>query len=387
MTGKSKKGRFLIPLFATFILLPLISSCKNYKRSTKPETDLLRQTLPLKGCFTIKLEKVLSFYPSRSNPSALRINEVLKDRKGNYYFVSRRRVLFLKYSGNGEFIGNLVKRGEGPGEVRYIYYFTITEDNIYIEGVSKILKFDLDGRLLQERKIERRYIPFDILEGDKILGTFPDISGKERKDSLGLFDREENLLKKYVSTNPIKPIWIRYEDGGLTGIIHPMLIPRLVWSYDRKNKFIYYGISNRYEIFAIDLQGKKLLSFGRTLKGENLSYRDREKIAGRIKIIEKSQKKQLIKKLPDRLMYFTKIKVLPSGYVAVYTPSPDSYYMDIFDRKGRYLYRLKAPSGLHLEKLTVFYDGNLGYMEETSSETVFTEYRVVNPSGIFHGEN
>ena len=374
-------------LFVCFVIFLLIPSCKSRKGAEEAGTELLNQTSPIKGKLTLRLQKMRSFDPALTNPLVIRAREVLKDREGNYYFVSRAGVLFLKYYGNGKFVRNFVKEGEGPGEARYIYHFTLAGDSIYIEGVSKILKFDLNGKLLRERKIERTYIPFETLEGEKILGTFWDISGNVRKNSLGLFDRDENLLKRYVSTNPIKPIWIRYEEGGLTGLTSPMLIPGLVWTYDRTRKIIYYGISDRYEILALNFQGKKLLSFGRKFKRKKLSYRDREKIAEKIKIIEKSQKKQLIKKLPDRLMYFTKIEVLPSGYIAVYTPSPESYSMDIFNGKGKYLYRLKAPIGLSLKKLTVFCDGNLGYLKETDNGLLFTEYRVIKPSDIFRRGN
>lgn len=103
----------------------------------------------------------------------VKLTEVLRisDEEGDFYFKHPGKLTtgpdssiyltddkqFLKFDKEGNFVANLQKVGEGPGEYTWLYYFKPMDDHIFAVAYqpAKVLKFDLSGNLLMEKRYNR----------------------------------------------------------------------------------------------------------------------------------------------------------------------------------------------------------------------------------------
>jgi len=109
--------------------------------------------------------------PSSNAGRIVPLKEVARitDEKGRFFFVQPFNVLtgydgsvyvqefnqLLKFNAQGKFVKNMLKRGEGPGELNGNLTDVIVGDAevlLYSSNVYKILRLDLDGKLLGETK-------------------------------------------------------------------------------------------------------------------------------------------------------------------------------------------------------------------------------------------
>lgn len=104
------------------------------------------------------LEKEISIDMERDDIAGIGLPDVSSvnaDSDGNIYFYryqSSENFIF-KFNKNGNFIKSFGRRGQGPGEIQRVSYFSIdSKDNIIISDGSnrKIIFFTTDGRLSQE---------------------------------------------------------------------------------------------------------------------------------------------------------------------------------------------------------------------------------------------
>lgn len=117
----------------------------------------------------------------------LQLKEVLRinDEGGRFYFKNPRYLMvasdgsifvwemeqFLKFSPDGQFIKNLYKKGEGPGEIQSAFLYTIYEDSIFVYDLMgiKIIHMDMQGNLVDEFKFKERYSSFYGVLNDKFI--------------------------------------------------------------------------------------------------------------------------------------------------------------------------------------------------------------------------
>ncbi len=378
-----------IILFTLFLFSCKSKTTKKHIEKTV-ENNLLEQTTPLKGDIKLGLKKVLSFDPSKTNIEALGAKIVEKDDKGNYYFVVPEKAMVLKYSPKGKFLRKICKYGLGPGEMRYVDHIKPVENGVFLSNSREIMKIDEKGKAVLKRTLKQVYSSIETVDDNRYIASFYEMVKSDKrgqtppyKKAFGLFNIDERLIKKYVTLKDLGIITVKITKG-IYSISISGLNSNIEWSYDAKNRIIYYGIANEYKIFAVQLNGKKQFSFGRTCKRKTLSETDKEKIGKRFDGLPKELKRAFLKQLPNRLMFFSKIKVLPSGYIAVYIPSRDlSNSIDIFDNKGYYIYHLNPLKKIKFGELMILTDGHLGYLKETDKGILFTEYRVKKPKEIF----
>jgi hypothetical protein len=66
----------------------------------------------------------------------------------------------LRFSTEGTFLGNLVKPGQGPGEIQMLFGYFIEGDEVYAaDGAgNKVVHMTLDGRYLDERRVDGNFV-------------------------------------------------------------------------------------------------------------------------------------------------------------------------------------------------------------------------------------
>ena len=100
-------------------------------------------------------------------------NRLHIDGSGNIYirdyWSSDQKPNFLAFSPDGQFLRDLYRQGEGPGEIQSGFDFIISEPNIFVYDYTKrkIIILQNDGNLITEFKMK----PDSSLE---LLGTFKD---------------------------------------------------------------------------------------------------------------------------------------------------------------------------------------------------------------------
>lgn len=124
------------------------------------------------------------------NPNAGRVLKIeeefrITDESGEFYFEHPRNLKvapdgcifiddqyqFLKFSPDGQFIKNLFKIGQGPGEIQDSFYYAFHNSDIYIydRTNSKIIHTDKEGELIEEFKINDRFGDFYGVLEDKFI--------------------------------------------------------------------------------------------------------------------------------------------------------------------------------------------------------------------------
>ena len=156
--------------YISFICL-LICSCKKSNKYTNPLQSAIH--IPVKmGDDILKLSKIgasIKCIPL-SNDFLLRdVRKLLLDEKNNFYILDSRGNGIFKFNSQGEFIKQISRKGNGPGEYTKIYDFDIDKNNVILLSET-LLYYDLEGKFLFNKKLPTGCNSFSIHNG-KIIGS------------------------------------------------------------------------------------------------------------------------------------------------------------------------------------------------------------------------
>ena len=164
----------------------------------------------------------------------------------------------LRFSPEGAFLGNLVRPGQGPGEIQSLNRYVIEPDGIYAAdgAVNKIVHMALNGRYLDERRLEDH---FETITRSWVVGSLvnlPEVSGvlADAKYSFFCTSRSDGSLRKtYAFQGKFyrkPPVMMRWDF--------------LNWVPDAKRDLLFVSLSRDYEIKLLDLnQGRIVRTFRR----------------------------------------------------------------------------------------------------------------------------
>jgi len=160
--------------------------------------------------------------------------------------------------------------------------------------------------------------------------------------------------------------------------------PDIPYAVDRNTKKIYVGLKSEYKIYANDTEKNTLYVIERPFTQVALSGKEKETMLEIFIRFQSDQKQIYLDAYPDHLMAFKDIKVLPKGHLAVYRISGlKQYEIDIFDDKGRYIYKIEPPENISLDE-AVFYDFGFSTVETVDEFPIYIEYRIKNLPEIFN---
>jgi hypothetical protein len=167
-----------------------------------------------------------------------------------------------KFAPDGRFVSNLIKAGQGPGELATeLSNFLVDEEAVYLFGASssKLLKIDAAGKLLKEWIIDKKRFLYLLAAHDRKL-FFVDSRPKNPARTEGI---NESLLTMFLmsedeSLTPTENVftiqlYLRlFSYGGRTGT-SGFSVTRLRFSA-KSRKLLYIADAPEYLIKQIDLE-------------------------------------------------------------------------------------------------------------------------------------
>lgn len=227
-------------------------------------------------CITMTCIGILN---AEASPRILAMKEVMRltDESGQFTFKHPYHIATMEdgdvfvaddealhhFDSRGTYLGNLVRKGEGPGEVKYYGGYSLDDGRIYIKSVwpVKILTFTKSHRLESEIRIDGlgRIIDhlFSFRKQHYFFENNPDFktmkSGKYNSEyTLASVDSraevERTGLKFAVPSAALKS----------EGHVRSTSIAYLVSAFDGR-RYLYVSHEERYNVYRIDLDSRKIV--------------------------------------------------------------------------------------------------------------------------------
>jgi len=113
---------------------------------------------PLKGIVLLGIEKYLEINPYQFEEVGLRGFYFVRDTDGEVILFNSNITEAQRFNHEGEYLGSLVRKGQGPGEFpdRSGFKVCFMNKQIWATGNLKLAKYGKDGRFLSEKKLGYR---------------------------------------------------------------------------------------------------------------------------------------------------------------------------------------------------------------------------------------
>jgi hypothetical protein len=341
---------------------------------------VLNPKKPVKGTVRLQAEKTLEINPYVYEQIGLKYFDFIRDSNGDVILYNPNVVEAQRFNNKGEYLGPLVRRGQGPGEFPDFSFFKVffTEAKILATGNMKLAKFDKSGRFLGEEIIGVRSVYFVDENSFITQSSRPD----EKGESVKIIFME---LSRAKDAQPSRTIlfeaagvgMIKVQNGGFDD---EYVTPNIRYAVDRSSQTIYLVHNKEYKIHVKSLKGDILRVIEKPYRAIGLNSTGRKKLLSKFK---GGNLKSLEAAYPDKLAVIKDIKMLPRGWLAVYRiTGAELFEIDVFDPEGKYFYVFEPPEGISLEN-AVFHDAGFSLVEEKDDLLVYADYKIRNLPEIF----
>jgi hypothetical protein len=366
-----------------YLLLLLGIACSQdtvEMKSVEGVIHVLNPKKPLEGTIRLQAEKTLEINPYVYEQIGLKYFDFVRDSNGDVILFNPNLVEAQRFNNKGEYLGPLVRRGQGPGEFPNFSFFKVffTEARILATGNMKLAKFDKSGRFLDEEKIGERSVYFVDENSFITQNSRPDEKGELVKIVFVELPRTKDAQPSRTTLFEAAGVgMIKFQNGGFDD---EYVTPNIRYAVDRSSKTIYLAHNREYKIHVKSLKGGILRVIETPHRAIRLSSKGRKKLLSKFK---GGDLKSLEAAFPEKLVVIKDIRVLPRGWLAVYRiTGAELFEIDVFDPEGKYCYILEPPQGISLEK-AVFYDAGFALVEEKGDLLVYADYRIKNLPEIF----
>jgi len=190
--------------------------------------------------------------------------DVFAGRDGSVYVQEPKKL--LKFGVDGKFVKNLLKWGEGPGELNgNLTGVIVREDDIilYSSNIMKIVRIDLDGKLIEDKKFSKG--PFGSLLGyhdgkffmmKRVWEDLPQISGLyEAKNRMIVVTEKEEVIETsfLLPTTESRYIWPGGRASSSSTISRPMTLRE-------SERYVFLFHTPEYLIKILDLEKSEIVS-------------------------------------------------------------------------------------------------------------------------------
>jgi len=168
-----------------------------------------------------------------------------------------------RFDSQGEFIENLFREGEGPGEMKEIGSILIIANRIiiYERTKNKMIELEMDGDFIREQKLEKKRFT-DVLAYYRDKYYFVDWIPQEFKGKEGIISFNQNLYvvgkdgtanKSGLNFPTMASVVKRQGYGGY------QIINKLIWA-GSNSRFLYICHTPDYSIKLLDLMNMKIVT-------------------------------------------------------------------------------------------------------------------------------
>ncbi len=354
-------------------------------------THIFNPSTPLKGELPLELEKIVEIDSQNIEPETpVFFHMAVRNDIGNIYISDMYKVEIFGFNHKGELADRFLRKGEGPGEYPYgAYTIQPRNKNIWVPGTRKIIRFSVDGKLLEEIKFKKKYRNIEVIDENRFVvnyflfdGDRKDTKPGNRKSVCALINREETVLASYFSAADAGSTEV-YEkiDGRVFRLSFSMnaITPTIHHRFDPEHERFYLCLSSAYSIFMKDLKGGMQKVIHREHRNRSLSPGDRAEIVDTFFGKRPPHEKEIIRKhLPNTFCAVSGLHVLPGGFFAVSRVTGiETLDIDVFDQEGRYIYQLKFPEEMPQPDLRLYFHGDtVSFIHTVDDRDIYTLYRI-----------
>lgn len=167
------------------------------------------------------------------------INDVEVDSSGNIFTLDSKMTRISKFDNQGKFILKLEKKGEGPGEFRFIESMALdTESNIYVLDSPKVNIFNGEGDFIRSFKLNSIGIDISIDAQGHLV-----ILGPKGDNIFHKYDQQGAYLYSFGSSFKVPDEFAEFRQAQM------FKLPLRIWIL--KNK-IFVMNPYKYEIFIYE---------------------------------------------------------------------------------------------------------------------------------------
>jgi hypothetical protein len=352
---------------------------------------------PLKGEWDFKYEKIWEIEGYGDEPLAMVHKFVVHD-SGDIYLFDRRHFTFFVLDKNGKLKFSFGRKGEGPGEIKFMLSFFMVGDSLVVSDMGKIHYFSLDGKFKKSVPTTSTIglAPLLFVDENHLVKTRIVPALNATPEALEIF----NLAAKtsiYLEGEPTSDD----KKSANRGVM--VMISIGSEQFERKPDFVVgkfgdkllWGKSDTYLIKACDFSGKGLFAFSvEGKKRKKITQEYKEKLVSRMTFrtsggpSPEEIKKRLIKSMADESTYFCQVEAGHNGLIYVYVSDAvreNGREIDIFSPSGKYLYHadIPFPGAARIMANDVVFKGNFLYLvlEQESGELSFQKCSIKTPPG------
>ena len=241
------------PISALFVLILLISTFglspqETIENPEKPLSQNAGRILPLTEVRRITDEKGPFYF---REPADLKVSA-----DGTIFYADLDESLY-KFDATGKSVINLVKKGEGPGEVRELADFLFEKDKIIILDTmpNKIITLDFNGKLLDEFSLgQKRFSRLIAFHGDKYY--LVDYVRKDFERKSGLKETGHDLYAVPRKGEAVKTPWTFPTLDAYSFGDRSISVGTVTWIQKAlaQERFVYLSSRQDYLIQQLDLE-------------------------------------------------------------------------------------------------------------------------------------
>lgn len=349
--------------------------------------DTIKNEKPIKGEWDFRLEKLWEV-ENAGEDILVSITTIRVDKDGKIFMFDRKIGKFFVFSPGGKFLYSFGKKGEGPGEYKWVFSFSLFGQHVVVPDQNKLHLFAKDGKFVKSHNIPMMTFPRAFIDENRFISVKSDIEEKEEFDQLQVYDLTTGKRTTIAEIKAEKAL--KASSGGMQiAIKDSSTSPTVI--LDFHDNALYFGKNDQYLIKKTDLDGKELFSFSleerkrkeipeafKRKRFDNMSLNGRK--------MPKEMVDQMIKNMGDHSTFYNRIQVDDNGLIYVFVNDvtyETGQEIDIFSPEGKYLYHahIKLPEGL-TEKTPYIIEGNYLYLFAEDEEGIgkLVKFKINKPT-------
>ncbi len=332
------------------------ASWKGKKEVRNGITFICNPSQPVRGELNFELEDDLVIsYGENENDVFGWITGIELDHDNNVYVMDSKRCVIFKYDNRGKFQYKIGRKGVGPGEFRRPRdFFVSKERDIYVLDEYLIHIFDNRGNFRSQIELNKNAYHFLVNKKNRnIIYSYRSYSGKGKRVLVavsGYDQKEEKVIADFFNGKKVEIV----HDGKLINFhLDHVYTPGFYFRRVSEDACV-YAHSSGVTLTKLDQKGMILFQIEKEESPQPILKEEKERLYDwYAPYYEKTWSKKVFRQamqFPDHRPFFKSLIVDDQGRIYVVRlqsflkkEADGQEIMDVFDRQGYYIYRVRVP--------------------------------------------